>query len=38
MKEKYIELSLKVVLWENSDVIVASVEKGDNIIEDSFFE
>ena len=38
MKESYMELVLSVVSWENNDVITTSVEKGDNTVEDDFFD
>ena len=38
MKETYKELILRIKALEQSDVITASVEKGDNTVEDNFFD
>ena len=38
MKEKYAELIIQVLAFEKSDVITASLEAGDNVIEDNIFD
>lgn len=38
MKEKYAELIIQVLVFENLDVVTVSTEKGDNVIEDGFFD
>ena len=38
MKEKYVELIIQVLDFEMLDVITASLELGDNVIEDNIFD
>ena len=38
MKETYKELILRISAFVQTDVIAASVEKGDNTVEDDFFD
>ena len=38
MKETYKELILRIAAFVQTDVIAASVEKGDNTVEDDFFD
>ena len=38
MKEKYVELIIQVLDFEMLDVITASLEFGDNVIEDNIFD
>ena len=38
MKEKYTDLVLLLVPFENTDVITASIGQGDNVLDDGFFD
>ena len=38
MKEKYEQPVIKLVSFEQTDVITASLGDGDNVIEDGFFD
>lgn len=38
MKENYVELIIQVLNFETSDVVTASLEAGDNVIEDNIFD
>ena len=38
MKEKYVEPIISLIVLVQSDVLTASVEKGDNTLDDSFFD
>jgi hypothetical protein len=38
MKETYKELILRIAAFVQTDVIAASIEKGDNTVEDDFFD